>query len=39
MLNESLAEQIRSKLARMDAFRAKLTHDAERCRDLLAELD
>jgi MerR family transcriptional regulator, repressor of the yfmOP operon len=39
VLNESLAEQIRSKLARMDAFRAKLTHDAQRCRDLLAELD
>jgi MerR family transcriptional regulator, repressor of the yfmOP operon len=39
VLNESLAEQIRSKLARMDAFRAKLTNDAQRCRDLLAELD
>ena len=39
VLNESLAEQIRSKLARMDAFRAKLTSDAERCRELLAELD
>ena len=38
VLNESLAEQIRSKLARMDAFRAKLTHDAERCRELLADL-
>ncbi len=38
VLNESLAEQIGSKLARMDAFRAKLTHDAERCRELLADL-
>jgi DNA-binding transcriptional MerR regulator len=38
-LNESLAEQIRSKLARMDTFRSKLTHDAQRCRELLAELD
>jgi DNA-binding transcriptional MerR regulator len=39
VLNESLAEQIRSKLARMDTFRSKLTHDAQRCRELLAELD
>jgi MerR family transcriptional regulator, repressor of the yfmOP operon len=38
-LNESLAEQIRSKLARMDTFRSKLTQDAQRCRELLAELD
>ena len=38
MLNESLAEQIRAKLSRMDAFRAKLEHDARRCRELLAEL-
>ena len=39
VLNESLAEQIRSKLARMDTFRSKLTSDAQRCRELLAELD
>jgi MerR family transcriptional regulator, repressor of the yfmOP operon len=39
VLNESLAEQIRSKLARMDAFRSKLTNDAQRCRELLADLD
>ena len=39
VLNESLAEQIRSKLARMDAFASKLTSDAERCRELLTELD
>jgi DNA-binding transcriptional MerR regulator len=39
VLNESLAEQLSSKLARMDAFRAKLAHDAQRCRELLAELD
>jgi DNA-binding transcriptional MerR regulator len=39
VLNESLAEQIGTKLARMDAFRAKLSAAAERCRELLAELD
>ena len=39
VLNESLAEQISAKLARMDAFRAKLSNDAQRCRELLAELD
>jgi len=39
VLNESLAEQISAKLARMDGFRAKLVHDARRCRELLAELD
>jgi len=38
VLNESLAEQLNAKLARMDAFRAKLAGDAQRCRDLLAEL-
>ena len=32
------AEQIRLKLARMDEFRAKLEHDAGRCRELLAAL-
>jgi DNA-binding transcriptional MerR regulator len=39
VLNESLAEQIGAKLARMDAFRAKLANDAQRCRELLDELD
>ena len=39
VLNESLAEQITTKLARMDAFRAKLTNDAQRCRELLAEFE
>ena len=39
VLNESLAEQIGVKLARMDEFRAKLTSDAQRCRELLEELD
>ena len=39
VLNESLAEQISAKLARMDGFRAKLRSDAERCRELLTELD
>jgi DNA-binding transcriptional MerR regulator len=39
VLNESLAEQLSTKLARMDAFRAKLAYDAQRCRELLAELE
>jgi DNA-binding transcriptional MerR regulator len=39
VLNESLAEQISTKLARMDDFRSKLLSDAQRCRDLLTELD
>ncbi len=38
-LNESLAEQINAKLARMDSFRAKIAGDAQRCRELLAALD
>ena len=38
-LNESLAQQISAKLERMDGFRAKLLHDARRCRELLAELE
>jgi len=38
VLNESLAEQVGAKLARMDAFRAKLTASAQRCRELLEEL-
>jgi MerR family transcriptional regulator, repressor of the yfmOP operon len=38
VLNESLAEQISTKLARMDEFRAKLRSDAQRCRELLGEL-
>jgi DNA-binding transcriptional MerR regulator len=38
VLIESLAEQLNAKLARMDSFRAKLTGDAQRCRDLLSEL-
>lgn len=36
-LNESLAERLNAKLARMDAFRAKLEANAARCRALLAE--
>ena len=39
VLNESLAEQISDKLARMDGFRAKLTSDAQRCRELLTEME
>ena len=39
VLNESLAEQLNAKLARMDAFRAKLAGSAQRCRELLSELD
>jgi DNA-binding transcriptional MerR regulator len=38
-LNESLARQINAKLARMDGFRAKLLSDAQRCRELLGELE
>jgi DNA-binding transcriptional MerR regulator len=38
-LIEALAEQLNAKLARMDSFRAKLTGDAQRCRDLLSELE
>ena len=38
VLNESLAEQISTKLVRMDEFRTKLTSDAQRCRELLEEL-
>jgi DNA-binding transcriptional MerR regulator len=37
-LNETLAEQLNAKLARMDTFRAKLAADAQRCRQLLSEL-
>jgi MerR family transcriptional regulator, repressor of the yfmOP operon len=39
ILNESLKEQLNAKLARMDAFRATLARNADRCRELLAELD
>ena len=35
VLNESLAQQITAKLARMDGFRTKLLQDAQRCRELL----
>jgi MerR family transcriptional regulator, repressor of the yfmOP operon len=38
-LNEVLAQQLSTKLARMDAFRAKLLGDAERCRQLLEEFE
>jgi DNA-binding transcriptional MerR regulator len=37
-LNESLAQQISAKLSRLEGFRAKLEHDAQRCRELLDEL-
>ncbi len=37
-LNESLAAQVRAKIARMDEFRAKLSANAERCRELLGDL-
>ena len=39
VLNESLAEQISAKLARMEGFHAKLRSDAQRCRELLTELE
>lgn len=38
-LNESLAEQLGAKVARMETFRAELTAKAARCRELLVELD
>jgi len=38
-LNESLAEHLNAKLARMDSFRAKVAGDARRCRELLKALD
>jgi DNA-binding transcriptional MerR regulator len=38
-LNESLAKQLTDKLARMNAFRTKLAHDAQRCREILAEME
>jgi MerR family transcriptional regulator, repressor of the yfmOP operon len=38
-LNESLEEQLRAKLARMETFRATLARNAQRCRELLAELE
>jgi DNA-binding transcriptional MerR regulator len=38
-LNESLKEQLDAKLTRMDAFRATLSQNADRCRQLLAELE
>jgi len=37
-LNESLKEQLDAKLARMDAFRATLAQNADRCRQLLTDL-
>jgi len=37
-LNQSLEEQLNAKLSRMDAFRATLARNAERCRQLLSEL-
>ena len=37
-LNESLKERLDAKLARMDGFRATLAQNADRCRQLLAEL-
>jgi DNA-binding transcriptional MerR regulator len=38
-LNETLAQQLNAKLARMDAFRSKLDANALRCRELLSELE
>ena len=38
-LNESLAKQLKDKLARMEAFQAKLAGDAKRCREILAEME
>ncbi|HTW08080.1 MAG TPA: MerR family transcriptional regulator, partial [Acidimicrobiales bacterium] len=38
-LNESLEEQLQAKLVRMESFRATLAQNAQRCREVLAELD
>jgi MerR family transcriptional regulator, repressor of the yfmOP operon len=38
-LNESLAEQLGAKLARMETFRATLARNAQRCREVLAEFE
>jgi MerR family transcriptional regulator, repressor of the yfmOP operon len=38
-LNESLAKQLTDKLVRMEAFQTKLAGDAERCREILAEME
>ena len=38
-LNESLAKRLTDKLARMEAFQAKLASDAMRCREILAEME
>jgi MerR family transcriptional regulator, repressor of the yfmOP operon len=38
-LNETLGDQLNAKLARMDDFRATLASSAQRCRDILAELE
>ena len=38
VLNESLAEQISAKLARMDGFRGQVAQ-RQRCRELLTELE
>ena len=39
VLNEALADQLNTKLARMDAFRTTLEKNAERCRALLHEFE
>ncbi len=38
-LNESLKEQLDAKLTRMDSFRSTLAKNADRCRQLLRELE
>lgn len=38
-INESLAEILKAKTARINAFRRTLAKDAQRCRDLLGEYD
>ena len=38
-LNESLAKQLTDKLERMHAFQTQLTGDAQRCREILAEME
>jgi DNA-binding transcriptional MerR regulator len=37
-LNETLAKQLTDKLERMHAFQTQLAGDAQRCREILAEM-
>jgi MerR family transcriptional regulator, repressor of the yfmOP operon len=39
VLNESLAKQLTDKLERMHSFQTQLAGDAQRCREILAEME